>query len=109
MHNDSSIAVASKTRSTLFPEIPTTAEAGYPDILGDSWVGVLVPAGTPNEIIDLLHREMVTILALPDVKERLPSLGFEVVASTPGEFATQIKAEIESWAKVIRAANIKQD
>ena len=103
------LAVASKTRSTLFPEIPTTAEAGYPDIQGDSWVGVLVPAGTPNEIISLLHREMVTILALPDVKERLPSLGFEVVASTPGEFATQIKAEIESWAKVIRAANIKQD
>ena len=103
------LAVASKTRSTLFPEIPTTAEAGYPDIQGDSWVGVLVPAGTPNEIISLLHREMVTILALPDVKERLPSLGFEVVANTPGEFATQIKAEIESWAKVIRAANIKQD
>ena len=103
------LAVTSKTRSTLFPEIPTTAEAGYPDIQGDSWVGVLVPAGTPNEIIGVLHREMVTILALPDVKERLPSLGFEVVASTPGEFATRIKAEIESWAKVIRAANIKQD
>jgi tripartite-type tricarboxylate transporter receptor subunit TctC len=103
------LAVASKTRSTLFPEIPTTAEAGYPDIEGDSWVGVLVPVGTPNEIIDLLHREMVTILALPDVKERLPALGFEVVASTPGEFATRIKAEIESWANVIRAANIKQD
>jgi tripartite-type tricarboxylate transporter receptor subunit TctC len=103
------LAVASKTRSQLFPEIPTTAEAGYPDIHGDSWVGVLVPAGTPNEIIGVLHREMVTILALPDVKERLPALGFEVVASTPGEFATRIKAEIESWAKVIRAANIKQD
>jgi tripartite-type tricarboxylate transporter receptor subunit TctC len=103
------LAVASKTRSTLFPEIPTTAEAGYPDIQGDSWVGVLVPAGTPNEIIGVLHREMVTILALPDVKERLPALGFEVVASTPGEFATRIKAEIGSWAKVIRAANIKQD
>jgi tripartite-type tricarboxylate transporter receptor subunit TctC len=52
---------------------------------------------------------MVTILALPDVKERLPALGFEVVASTPGEFATRIKAEIESWGKVIRAAHIKQD
>jgi tripartite-type tricarboxylate transporter receptor subunit TctC len=103
------LAVASKTRSHLFPEIPTTAEAGYPDIQGDSWVGVLVPAGTPNEIINVLHREMVTILALPDVKERLPALGFEVVASTAGEFATRIEAEIESWAKVIRAANIKQD
>jgi len=75
----------------------------------DQQSGVLVPAGTPNEIISLLHREMVTILALPDVKERLPSLGFEVVASTPGEFATRIKSKIESWAKVIRATNIKQD
>src|SRR5215467_3601326 len=103
------LAVTSKTRSQLFPEIPTTAEAGYPDIQGDSWVGVLVPAGTPNEIIGVLHREMVSILALPDVKERLPGLGFEIVASTPGEFATRIKAEIESWGKVIRAANIKQD
>jgi tripartite-type tricarboxylate transporter receptor subunit TctC len=103
------LAVASKTRSQLFPEIPTTAEAGYPDIQGDSWVGVLVPAGTPKEIIGVLHREMVTILALPDVKERLPALGFEVVASTPGEFATRIKAEIETWGKVIRAVNIKQD
>jgi tripartite-type tricarboxylate transporter receptor subunit TctC len=103
------LAVTSKTRSQLFPEIPTTAEAGYPDIQGDSWVGVLVPAGTPNEIIGVLHREMVSILALPDVKERLPALGFEIVASTPGEFATRIKAEIESWGKVIRAANIKQD
>jgi tripartite-type tricarboxylate transporter receptor subunit TctC len=103
------LAVTSKTRSQLFPEIPTTAEAGYPDIQGDSWVGVLVPAGTPNEIIGVLHREMVSILALPHVKERLPALGFEIVASTPGEFATRIKAEIESWGKVIRAANIKQD
>jgi tripartite-type tricarboxylate transporter receptor subunit TctC len=91
------------------PVIPRSAEAGYPDIQGDSWVGVLVPAGTPNEIIGVLHREMVTILALPDVKKRLPALGFEIVASTPAEFATRIKAEIESWGKVIRAANIKQD
>ncbi len=101
------LALASKTRSRLFPDVPTTAEIGYPDIQGDSWVGVLVPAGTPNTIIDVLHREMVDILALPDVKERLPALGFEVIASTPGEFATRIKAEIESWGKVIRAANIK--
>jgi tripartite-type tricarboxylate transporter receptor subunit TctC len=82
---------------------------GAPDVVSDVEGRGAVETGTPNEIISLLHREMVTILALPDVKERLPSLGFEVVASTPGEFATQIKAEIESWAKVIRAANIKQD
>jgi tripartite-type tricarboxylate transporter receptor subunit TctC len=103
------LAVTSKTRSQLFSDIPTTAEAGYPEIEGDSWVGVLVPAGTPNEIIGALRREIVRIIASPDVKERLPALGFEVVGSTPEEFATRIKVEIETWGKVIRAANIKPE
>jgi tripartite-type tricarboxylate transporter receptor subunit TctC len=87
--------------------VPTIAEAGYPDIEGDSWVGVLVPAGTPKDIIALLHREIVKILALPDIKERLATLGYDPVASTPEEFATRIRGEIAMWAKVIRAANIK--
>jgi len=103
------LAVTSKTRSQLFSDIPTTAEAGYPAIQGDSWVGVLVPAGTPNEIIGALHREIVRIIALPDVRERLPVLGFEVVGSTPEEFASRIKVEIETWGHVIRAAGIKAE
>ena len=103
------LAVTSKTRSQLFPDVPTTAEAGYPAIQGDSWVGVLVPAGTPNEIIGALHREIVRIIALPDVRERLPVLGFEVVGSTPEEFASRIKVEIETWGHVIRAAGIKAE
>jgi tripartite-type tricarboxylate transporter receptor subunit TctC len=103
------LAVTSKTRSQLFPDIPTTAEAGYPEIEGDSWVGVLVPAGTPSEIIGALRREIARIIALPDVKERLPALGFEAVGSTPEEFAARIKVEIETWGKVIRAANIKAE
>jgi tripartite-type tricarboxylate transporter receptor subunit TctC len=82
-------------------------EAGYPDIQGDSWVGVLIPAGTPKEIGMLLHREIIKIVALPDMKERLSMIGFDVVASTPEEFAMRIKAEIETWGKVIRAGNIK--
>jgi hypothetical protein len=73
------LAVMGKTRSTMLPDVPTAAEAGYPHIEGDGWVGVLVPAGTPNEIISSLHREMVRIIALPDVKERLPTLGFEPI------------------------------
>jgi len=103
------LAVTSKTRSQLFSDIPTTAEAGYPAIQGDSWVGVLVPAGTPNEIIGALRREIVRIIALPDVRERLPVLGFEVVGSTPEEFASRIKVEIETWGHVIRAAGIKAE
>ena len=103
------LAVASKRRSQLLSDVPTTAEAGYPDIQGDSWVGLLAPAGTPNEIIGAVQREIAAIIALPEVKERLPTLGFEAVASTPEEFAIRIKVETEMWGKVIRAANIKPE
>ena len=82
-------------------------EAGYPDIEGDSWVGVLVPAQTPKDIVALLHREIVAIIALPDIKERLVTLGFDPVASSPEEFGRRIAAEIETWAKVIKAGNLR--
>ena len=101
------LAVTSKTRSQIFPNVPTMAEAGYPEIEGDGWVGILVPAGTPAEIIAILYRDSAKILAQPDMKERLAALGYDLVASTPKEFAARIAAEIEMWAKVIRAANIK--
>ena len=101
------LAVTSKTRSQIFPDVPTMAEAGYPEIEGDGWVGILAPAGTPAEVIAILYGESVKILAQPDMKERLAALGYDVVASTPKEFAARIAAEIEMWAKVIRAANIK--
>jgi tripartite-type tricarboxylate transporter receptor subunit TctC len=68
---------------------------------------VLVPAGTPKEIVALLHREIVKAVASPEVKERFATLGFEVVANTPEEFAAQIRAEIPKWEKVIKAANIR--
>jgi len=103
------LAVASKTRSQLLSDTPTTAEAGYPQIEGDSWVGLLAPAGTPNEIIGELQREIAKIIALPDVKERLPALGFEAVGSTPQEFAVRIKLETATWGEVIRAAHIKPE
>jgi tripartite-type tricarboxylate transporter receptor subunit TctC len=103
------LALASKRRSQLLSDVPTTAEVGYPDIQGDSWVGLLAPAGTPSEIIGAVQREIAAIIALPDVKERLPTLGFEAVASTPEEFASRIKVETEMWGKVIRAANIKPE
>jgi tripartite-type tricarboxylate transporter receptor subunit TctC len=103
------LAVTSKTRSQSLPDVPTMAEAGYPNIEGDSWVGVLVPAGTPKEVITTLHREVVKIIALPDMKDHLVTLGFDPVGSTPEEFARRITAEIETWGKVIRAANIKAE
>jgi tripartite-type tricarboxylate transporter receptor subunit TctC len=103
------LAVTSKERSRALPGVPTTAEAGYPAVAGDNWQGIVVPSGTPKAVIDFLHREIVAIVALPDIKERLATLGFEPVASTPEEFAQHAKAEFEKWAKVIRESNIKPE
>jgi tripartite-type tricarboxylate transporter receptor subunit TctC len=101
------LAVNSEKRTLALPDVPTMEEAGFPRINGDSWVGVLVPAGTPKEIIALLQREIAKALALPDMKERLVALGCDPVGSTPEEFAQRIRSEIEMWGNVIRAANIK--
>jgi tripartite-type tricarboxylate transporter receptor subunit TctC len=101
------LAVTSKARSEALPDLPTTAEAGYPDVAGDNWQGIVVPAGTPKPIINFVQREIVRIMALPDIKKRLAVLGFEPVAGTPEEFARHAKLEFAKWAKVIQASNIK--
>lgn len=101
------LAVTSKTRSRALPDVPTMSESGYPDIAGDSWIGVLVPAETPKEIITALHREIVQIIEQADMRDRLVTLGYEPVGSTQEEFAQFIKAELKTWGEVIRTANIK--
>jgi tripartite-type tricarboxylate transporter receptor subunit TctC len=101
------LAVTSARRSPALPDVPTLAEAGAPDQESEIILGVLVPGGTPQEVIDRLHREIVRIVAQPDVRGRLSALGFESIASTPKEFAARIEWEIDKWAKIIRAADIK--
>ena len=101
------LAVTSRTRTQTLPSIPTMIEGGYPDIAGDSFVGFVVPAATPKDVIALLNREIVKGLATPEMKERQAALGNDVVASTPEEFGERIRAELSTWAKVIMAANIK--
>ena len=101
------LAVTAARRSPALPDVPTLAEAGAPDQESEIILGVLVPAGTPPEVVDRLYREIVRVVALPDVRERLSALGFDPIASTPKEFADRIKWEIDKWAKVIRAADIK--
>ena len=101
------LAVMSKNASPSLPEAPTIAAAGYPGLDGDGWVGALFPARTPKEIVALINREIARIIALPDVKERFATLGLDPVGGTPDDFAQQMRAEGEKWAKVIRAANIK--
>ena len=101
------LAVASKTRLQALPDVPTMAEAGYPDIEGEVWLAVIVPARTPKEIIALLHGEIVKTIALPDMKERMATLGFVPVGSSPEVCAAQLRTEAAKWAKVIREAGIK--
>ena len=101
------LAVNSETRTAAMPEIPTIAEAGFPGIRGDSWVGVLVPAGTPKDIIALLQGHISKSLTEPAMKERLLALACDAVGSTPEDFAARIKSEIPFWGGVIRAADIK--
>ncbi len=101
------LAVASKTRLQALPDVPTMAEAGYPDIEGEAWFAVIVPARTPKEIIALLHGEIVKIIALPDMKEPIATLGFDPIGSAPEECAAQFRTEAAKWGKVIREAGIK--
>ncbi len=101
------IAITSGQRADALPGVPTMAEAGHPDIAADIWTAVLVPTGTPGEIIELLHREIVTLLALPDVKARLTSLGYGALAATPAASAAQMRSETVKWAALIRAAGIR--
>jgi tripartite-type tricarboxylate transporter receptor subunit TctC len=101
------LALAGKARSQILPDVPTMAEIGYPDIEGESWVGALVPAGTPQEIIATLNHEIAVVMKEQAMRESLATLGYEPVASTPHDFAERIRSELDTWAKVIRAANIK--
>jgi tripartite-type tricarboxylate transporter receptor subunit TctC len=98
------LAVTSKTRSPILPDVPTMTEAGYPDIEGDSWVGIMVPAQTPKDIVTLLHREIVAIIALPEIKERLVTLGFDPVASTPEEFGRFVNEDRVLSEQIVKAS-----
>jgi tripartite-type tricarboxylate transporter receptor subunit TctC len=103
------LAIFSAHRSSALPDVPTIAEAGFPGQEADTLLGLLAPAGTPKGIIDLLNREVVAIVALPEVKERLDAIGFVPVADSPEEFAAIIKAETARWGKVVRDAKLKPE
>ncbi len=103
------LMVTSEKRIATFPDVPTAAEAGLAGQEAYTITGIVAPAATPKEIIALLHKEIVKLVALPDVQKRLDDLGFQVVAGTPDEFAARIKVEMQKWGKVIRDAKIKAD
>jgi tripartite-type tricarboxylate transporter receptor subunit TctC len=89
------------------PDVPTFAEQGIKEQEADTITGIVAPAGTPEEIVDLLYQEIAKAVAQPDVKERLTALGFKPVANKPDEFGARIKLEMEKWGKVVRDAKLK--
>jgi len=103
------IAVTGAKRSSLVPEIPTVAESGIPGYEASGWFGVLVPAGTPQPVIERLNGAMVKGLGASDARERLSAFGGEVAPGTPDEYGAHIRREAAKWGKLIKSIGLKAD
>jgi tripartite-type tricarboxylate transporter receptor subunit TctC len=101
------IGIAASERAAAIPDVPTFAEQGINDQDAYTLTGLVAPAGTPREIVELISREIAKSVARPDVRERLATLGFTPVANTPDEFAARIRLEMEKWGKVVHDANLR--
>ena len=101
------LVVGGAKRLRALPDVPTMREAGYAQVECDAWVGVLAPAKTPRDIVTLLHREIVKVVQIPEIQDRLVSLGFEPAETNPQQLADLIKSELSRWRNVVRTANIK--
>jgi tripartite-type tricarboxylate transporter receptor subunit TctC len=103
------LAVTSKTRSPVLPNVPTMQESGYPNIEAVAWFGVLTPKGTPKNIINLLNKEFVAALTIPEIKNKLEESGARVIASSSEEFDLFMQNEVKKWSVVINTAKISLD
>lgn len=103
------LAVTSPARHPALPDVPTTAEAGLPDLVVELFSGILAPAGTPEAVVRRLHAALVRAMAEPEVRQRMASLLLNPVANTPEQFRAIIEAEIKQWRGVANAAGIKLD
>ena len=103
------LATTGKERSPILPNVPTMEEAGVPGYEATLWVGVMAPAGTPPQIVNLLNSEINKILSRPDVKDTLAKQGAVGMSMTPAEFDTFLRAQIAKWEKVVNSAGLKFD
>ena len=103
------LAVTAKARHPQLPNVPTTAEAGFPDLVVTSWQAVAAPAKTPRDVVTKLNDATVRALRSADVRERMTQIGFDVVAGTPEEFGQFMKAEVDRWTRVVERGGIKPD
>lgn len=101
------LAMTSAKRWPAAPDVPTMAEAGYPGMTGGSWIGVLAPAKTPNEIVQKLSAELQKVLQLPEIHDKLIDYGIDPVGGTPEQFDTFIRSEAARWAEVVKKADIR--
>ena len=101
------LGVASPKRIAAAPELPTLAESGLPGFDVTSWYSIVVPSGTPNDIIARLRSEIASALTQPDIQEKLAGLGAEPIGNTPAEFAAMLKVETAKWGKIVKDANIQ--
>ena len=103
------LAVTSNHRLAAFPDTPTMAESGFPQLTSGSWQGVFVPAGTPKEVVDKLYGVIIETMKTPEVGQRLANGGVEIVTSAPGEFAKFVQNETERWGKAVKEAGATAD
>ena len=103
------LAVTSATRHPNYPDVPTMAEAGIPDMEIGIWTAFFVPAGTPPAVVKRLQEEVARVVRLPDIRERLNDLGVEPVGGTPEELGRRVASDIERWTAVAKAGNIRSD
>src|SRR5437660_7123608 len=103
------LVVTAKSRHPQLPNVPSAAEAEYPDLVVTSWQAVAAPAKTPRDVVAKLNDATVRALRSPEISERMAQIGFDVVAGTPEEFGAFMKAEIERWTAVVKRGGIKPD
>jgi tripartite-type tricarboxylate transporter receptor subunit TctC len=103
------LAVTGPKRVSSAPQIPTTAEAGLPQLEYTTWYGLNAPKGTPKPIIDRLNAELVKALADPKVKEKIQSIGFEAESDTPEEFGQFVESELSKWQKIVKETGVKPE
>jgi tripartite-type tricarboxylate transporter receptor subunit TctC len=103
------LAVTGAKRASALPDVPTVAQAALPGYEATNWYGIFAPANTPQPIIDRLHREIITIINMPEVREFLDSRGIDTAPGSPAELTAYLKSETAKWAKVVKAAGLKAD